>query len=235
MSSQAVSSIAQAIGQVASGDIQGISSGMQNLIAMALTKTSMSYDQLLTGGISATQLNELMNAIVLYLQEIANNSDNNVVTKTLSGVFGVTLSDIKAATNLTQQDINTLLSYTQSYSGAVGELQTQLNTYAGRMSESVFLSNIFDNFLYSSGMTIASNPITYFMQKLLTYMPNMEIPMPQAMGFGMSSGLPIKDLMQTALTGFGIIGGIVSAISSLANQGGMRLEGWGANQSVTRG
>jgi len=235
MSSGAVSSIAQAIGQVASGDIQGLSSGMQNLIAMALTKTSMSYDQLLTGGVSAVQLNELMNAIVSYLQDIANNSDNNVVQKTLSGVFGVTLSDIKAATNLTQQDIATLTKYSQSYEGAVGELRNQLSGYAGRMSESVFLSNVFDNFLYSAGMTIAGNPVTYFMQKLLTYLPNMEIPMPQAMGFGLSSGLPLNDLIQTALTGFGILGGIGSAISSLGNRGGMNLEGWGASQTVTRG
>lgn len=237
MSQQTVTNIANAINQLASGDVSQLGTGTQNLIAMALNKVGgLSYDKVLTQGINPTDLNTLMFAVVSYLQEIAESSqNNNVVQKELGNVFGVTISDIKAATNLTAQDISELKSYAQSYADAEKELNNQMSTMWTRMSKSVLLSNVYENFMFTSGMTVAENPVTYFMQKVLGALPNMETPMPQAMGSGLSSGLPLKDILQTALTGFGLIGGVINSVQSLAAGGGLNLDMWNINKDVTRG
>lgn len=238
MSSGTVSSLATAIGQLASGDVSGLGSGAQNLIAMALTKTNLTYDQLLTQGVSAGELNTVMYAIVDYLRDIAANSnDNNVVQKELGKVFGVQMSDIKAATNLTAQDMQTLLDYTQNYTEAQQALQEQVTSMAGRVSKSVLLSNVYENFMFTAGMKVAENPVTYFMQKILSVLPEMKIPMPQVMGSGISSEIPLRDILQTALTGFGVISAAISSIGGLASgsEFGLGLNAWNPKESVTRG
>lgn len=236
MSGSTVSSLASAIGQLASGDISGVGSGAQNLIAMALTRTNLTYDKLLTGGVSADELNTLMGAIVGYLQDIAESSQgNNVVQKELSKVFGVTMPDIKAATNLTANDMKTLLGYTQSYADAQQELNNQVASMAGRLSKSVLASNVYENFMFTAGMKVAENPVTYFMQKILSVLPEMKIPMPQIMGSGISSEIPLRDILQTALSGFGVLSAGISAIAGMGSMGGLNLNAWNPKERVARG
>lgn len=236
MSGSTVSSLASAIGQLASGDISGVGSGAQNLIAMALTRTNLTYDKLLTGGVSADELNTLMGAIVGYLQDIAKSSQgNNVVQKELSKVFGVTMPDIKAATNLTANDMKTLLGYTQSYADAQQELSNQVTSMAGRVSKSVLASNIYENFMFTAGMNVAKNPVTYFMQKILSVLPEMKIPMATVVGSGISSEIPLRDILQTALSGFGVLSAGLSAISGIGSVGGLNLNAWNPKERVARG
>ena len=55
------------------------------------------------------------------------------------------------------------------------------------------------------------------------------------MGSGISSEIPLKDILQTALTGFGVISAGISAISGLGSAGGLNLNAWNPQETVTRG
>ena len=236
MSQETVSSIATSLGQLMAGDISGLGQGTGNLLALAATNAGIPIGDIIQGQATVENINDLMKSVVEYLRGIAKMAENNnIVQKELGNVFGVNISDIKAATNLTQQDINSLLAYTQDYGSAVSELDNQIGTFSERMTNAVLLQNIGENFLFSSAMSVAENPITYFLQSILSYLPDMEISMVQGMGTGPSGGIPIKDLLQTALTGFGLIGGIINAFGSIGAEGGMSLESWNATQTVRRG
>ena len=77
LSDNAVSSIASALGNLGSGNITGLqgNAGMQNLVVMATSKAGLDYATLLADGLDASNTNKLMNAMVAYLQEIAENEN----------------------------------------------------------------------------------------------------------------------------------------------------------------
>ena len=89
--------MATAIGQLGSGDVSGLSGGMGNLIAMGASRAGLSYGNLLTGGLNQNETNALMGGIVSYIASM--NTGSNVATNAIANVFGLKVSDIKAAQN----------------------------------------------------------------------------------------------------------------------------------------
>jgi hypothetical protein len=105
MSQEAVQGIANALGQVAAGQIDGLTggNGAGNLLVMAANNAGLSIADILTDGIDASDTNKLLQATVNYLAEIAESSKgNNVVQQQLASVFGVKASDLRAAVNLAE-------------------------------------------------------------------------------------------------------------------------------------
>lgn len=160
-SSSAIGNIATALGQLGSGDISGLASNsqIQNLLVMAASRAGLSYADMLTRGITASETNTLLESMVKYLQEIAE-SDNKVVKSQYSQIFGLTAADLVAVNNLGDTAIS-LAQDSLNYSGAVDELYNQMNQLYSRLSIGEMTGNLIDNVKYSMASGIADNPVTY--------------------------------------------------------------------------
>ena len=215
--------IATALGQLGSGDVEALSSSnMQNLLVMAANKANLSYAEMLTNGLTAVDTNNLMRGLVEYLQEVANTG-NNVVKNQLSKVFGVTVSDLIAVSNLENQAIDTVHKDMLSYKNMYGELQAQFKELPGRIGISNILENLFANLTYQTGMSIGSNPVTYALWKITDMIQGVtggiNVPFINAMGFGFDLNTSVENLMKLGIVGVSTLGNIGKIAGGLASIG----------------
>ena len=224
MSQAAVQSIAQALGQIGAGQIEGITNGgTGNLLIMAANEAGLSIAELLIDGIDSSDTNKLMKATVEYLAEIAKSSENNrVVQQQLADVFGVKASDLRAATNLVAQDsISSVFGRTDTYDQMLSQLYSMAGSMVSRTSVAEMMTNLWENGQYTLASSMASNPVSYFIYKMAKVVDDaaggIDLPFLNVMGFGVDLNTTVSDLMRVAAVGTGILGSIGPMISGLAS------------------
>lgn len=160
MSQSGVSSIAEALGGLASGNIDSLDSGAGKLLTMAAAQSGMNLSEMLVNGLDGSDMNNLMKSMVYYLQTIATR--NNVVQSQVAQLYGLQTSDIMAAVNLSN-DITDITKYGNeyNYSSATNMTRSMMGSYASRMSVGEIMNNALENFQYTLSEGIASNPALY--------------------------------------------------------------------------
>lgn len=205
MSASTIEGIAKALGMLGSGDIAGLEgSGMQKLIVMAAARTDKSYADLLLKGLTSEDTNQLLQAMVDYLKEIADK-DNKVVKAQLASIFGVTMSDLQAITNLASSTA-TVAGTSLDYGGALVTLMDRANTMWQRTSTGEMLTNLFENLQYGISTNIASNPALFALWKISNVLTDVvegiAIPAVSVMGNMVDLNTNIASLMKVgALSG----------------------------------
>ena len=83
MDSGTISTIAQGLNYLGTGNVEALNGNesLQSLLAMSASRAGISYADILTGGLDADTTNNLMKSMIEYLKSIAENTDNNQVTK----------------------------------------------------------------------------------------------------------------------------------------------------------
>ena len=229
MSNNAVQGIAQAFGQLAAGDISGLTgSGMGNLMIMAANQAGLSIADILAKGINDSNTNKLMNAMVQYLQEIAISSeDSRVVQQQIAKVYGLSASDLKAAKNIGVT--NAVYNNGMSYQGGINRLYDMANSMALRTSMGEMMSNVWSNFQYSMAAGMASNPVTYLLYKTATLLDNVvggiALPDIKVMGSGVNLQTTVADLMRVTAMSRGILSAFGNMVSNLGAAGGFNGSG----------
>lgn len=222
MSQQSVNSIAQAFGQLASGNIEGLSGGAGNLLVMAANNAGLSLASILQQGLTETNTNTLLKAMVSYLSSIAaDTSGNRVVQQQLAKVYGISASDLRAASNLSSS-LGAISKSSSNYNNSLLRLYSRAATMATRTGMGEMLNNSWDNFQYSMASGIASNPVLYGIYKaagLLDLFGGIALPDIKAMGTGVNLQTNVADLMRVAALGGSAIGGIGSMMTSLSKGG----------------
>ena len=224
LSESTATAIANAINQLGSGDVSGLSnSALQNLLVMAASKQGLSYSNLLTSGLDATDANKLLYGITTYLQDLADY-DNNVVKNQLAGVFGVTVTDLLAAKNFNGSDLTTLYNSGMTTSDMYSELYKQFSTITERQGIANILENLFSNYTFQTGMNIANNPATYALWKIADLIESttggINIPFVTALGNGVDINATVTQLMKLGIVGgttLGAIGDIVNGLGTIGN------------------
>lgn len=231
MSQEAVQSIANTFGQIAAGQIEGITSGgTSNLLIMAANKAGLPIADLLTNGVDAQETNKLLQSVIDYLADLADSSaDNMVVQQQLAKVFGVKASDLRAATNLTSRGaLNSIYGNSMTYDSMLNRLFSMAGSMASRTSMAEMMSNVWENGQYSMAGSIADNPITYFIYKLATVVDDaaggIAIPFINVLGSGVDLNTSVADLMRVAAISGGLFnnfGAMISGLSSSFNGASM--------------
>lgn len=224
MSTSAIGSISQALGYLATGDVSGLeSSGMQNLMVMAASRAGLSYADMLTRGINIDETNKLLESMVVYLQEIGS-STNQVVKNQYASTFGVGISDLRAAGNLSNTDIENISKNLLSYKGSISNLQSAVGTIDKRISLAEKLSNVKDNAMFSLFSNIASSPGLYSLWEITDLIQGVtggiNIPSVSVLGTGVDLNTTVENLMKLGVIGagsLGMIGDIVSGVSGTFN------------------
>ena len=113
-----VSGLAAALNQIGSGDFN-LDSGMQNLMVMAASRAGLSYADILTGGLNANSSDALLNAMFSYIASMGGTG-SNVATNAMARLFGVSMSDIRAAQGMARRGVST------DYSSDIGNFFASL-------------------------------------------------------------------------------------------------------------
>lgn len=217
--------IATALGQLGSGDVTALAgSEMQNLLVMAANKVNKSYADMLMQGLNASDANELMKGVIDYLHDIGSY-ETNVVKNQLAGIFGVTVSDLVAAANLTSDSLTTVYNDLLSVNDMYNELEDQYDALPGRVGISNILDNLFSNLTYQTGMNIGANPALFAAWKITDMIQGVTgglgIPIPaiKVMGTGFDLENTIENLIKMGITVGSMIGNIGKIIGGIASVG----------------
>ena len=227
MSDTAVNAISTALGQLASGQVDALTSGgAGNLLVMAANEAGIPIADILSKGLDAKDTNDLLQATVNYLAEIANASkDSNVVQQQLANVFGVKASDLRAATNLAvakyegKYSISDIYSKNLTYDNLLNQLFKMAGSIASRTSIGEMMSNVWENGQYTLAGSMSSNPVAYIMYKAATLLDDtvggIDFGIPMVMGNGMPISFNVADLIRVGAMGSGILGSIGAIVGGL--------------------
>ena len=240
MSESTISMLAQGIGYLGSGNISALNGNQEltNLLVMAANQAGLDYSKILTGGANANIINQLMQGVVSFGQQIAS-SNNQVVKSQYAQLFGMTISDLTSLLNLSSQDLVSISNNMLEYSGAIRETEKQLGMLGSRTTVYDRIQNVFSNFLAGTGENIANNTFamtTYLLTDMIeeTFGKGafaIDIPIPFA---GVTSIDPVN-IAKIGTVGLGILGEVGSIIGALFRGGGLNLSSWGAQDTTGRG
>ena len=240
VSDATVSSLAQGIGYLGSGNISALSSNQQltNLLVMAANQAGLDYSQILTGGANASIINQLMQGVVSFGQQIAS-SNNQVVKSQYAQLFGMTVSDLTSLLNLSTKDLVSISDNMLTYSTAIAETESQLNLYKSRTTTYDRLQNVYKNFLAGTGENMANNAgmmLTYLVTDMLenTFGEGaFSIPIPVPM-VGFKEIDPVG-ILKTGTVGLSMLNQVGAMFASLFRGGSLNLDNWGAQSTTGRG
>ena len=221
MSESTATSIAGAIGMLGSGNISGLAgSSLNNLLVMASSRAGLNYADLITGGLNASNTNRLMSALVQYMQEI-NASGNNAVRSQYAQTFGLSISDLMAATGV--GNIGAISNNFLSYSGMYDELSDQLGKVGSRTHISEAINNLFENAQFSLASNIAGNAVTAAMWKVTDMIQGVtggiNIPAISVLGNMVDLETTVENLMKIGIVGVGSLGMIGDVVTGLGQFG----------------
>ena len=241
MSNSAVTEIAQGVNYLATGDVTSLASNtsLQTLMAMSASNAGLDYAQLLLNGLDASTTNKLLESMVLYLKDIAENSDSQVVKSAYGDIFNMSLSDMKAISNLTAADISSISRTNMSYGGMLNETNNQLQMIRKRSAASENIQNIYDNVLFGMGMNMVNSPATWVMKKMLDFMDDtglkINIPTLGVMGNFLGLNTDVNSLLNLGLGLSGAMSLVGTVLSSIFNGNGLSLDKWGGTEYTQRG
>lgn len=224
MSQNATQSIADALGKIAAGDIDGLTNGgAGNLLIMAANDAGLSIADILTDGINSSDTNKLLQAAVKYLAELSDSAaDNRVVQQQLANVFGVKASDLRAATNLiTNNTVSDIFGESLTYDNMLRQLYKMASTMGMRTSVGEMMGNVWDNVQYTLAGSMASSPVSYMVYKMAGLLESatggIDIGLPMIMGNGLPVQFKVSDLMRAAAMTSGILGTLPQLINGLVS------------------
>lgn len=240
LSDSTVTKIAEGINYLGTGNVNALASNesLQTLLAMATSRAELPYGEILTEGLDVSDTNAILREIVEYLQEIYD-TDNKVVQSEYANLFGVTMSDLVAISNLTSQDLDEISKTTLSYDQAISELNTQLGEVSSRMHIGEKLSNIYENAMTTVGTGIAENAATYILWKVNNFVEDatggINIPFALAGGFGLDLNANVNQIAKLAIIGVSTVGQIGTIVSAIGKAGKLSLDSWEAEDFTSRG
>lgn len=229
--SSTLTTLSEAINALGTGDVDWLTSNtaMQNLLVMASNRAGLDYSDMLVNGVTSAQVNALLGAIIEYIQDVTSGV-NNVVQSQYASLFGITIADIRAFKNISDQTIESLYKSGMTYADTLDSLTNQLAMVPNRVHLSEKIDNLIDNVMASTGVGIASNSGTYGFYKAVSLLESLtggiEIPTIGVLGSFLGLGNTIEQILKSATVGIGLIGSLVGAIGGLSNGAGLTLSRW---------
>lgn len=243
LSQGAVSSIAQGINLLGTGNVSALAGNeqLQTLLAMSASKGGLAYADLLIDGLDSSETNKLLRGMSEYLKEIAEGADNQVVKNAFAQVFGLSVSDFAALQNLTSGEIENIYNQNMGYSGAMGELTYQLSQIGSRVPLGQRIKNVFDNVMFATASEIFESPASYVTYLITDAIEQVTggIPLPAVYAFGTGLDLTaftIEGIIKDAIVGINLLKNIPAIFGSMLSGGGVSLSQWGGEPGyLTRG
>ena len=211
MSTDTITAISKAIGDLGSGNYEMLTGNTGMLINMAAARAGLNIGDLLHNGVSGDTADILMSSLVSYLGEISGGN-SNVVKSAYSKIFGFNVSDLTAAGAIsTQDDLMAAINGT-TISTDISELLGQTHTFVYATTQ---IQNLLENFMYSWATGIASNPAQYMSYEITKLVSSIAAPLVSAFKgevglFGTGLEIDAGRLVQMAPLAAALISGSVN-------------------------
>lgn len=238
--SSTLSTIAQAINALGTGDVDWLTgnTAMQNLLVMASNRAGLDYSEMLVNGVSSMDTNLLLGAMIEYIKEVTSDV-NNVVKSQYAELFGLTISDITAFQNISNETISTLYRSAMTYNDTLTSLSQQLSQVSSRIHISEQINNVIDNILAATGINIANSTGMYMTYKIADMVESITggiyIPTITVLGSGITLPNSIEEYIKMGVVGISTIGSLFDAVGNWANGAGLNLDRWSAWGSFAGG
>ena len=227
--SSTLTNIASAINALGTGQIDNIDESMQNLLVLAANRVGLDYGEMLLEGINSTDVNNLLYGVIDLVQDTVSDA-NNVVKAQYAQLFGLSVADINAFSNISDKVIEKLYSNGMTYQNALASLDTQLGQVGKRMHLSEMINNVFDNVLAVTGTSIAGNAVLYGTYKAFDVLESItggiHIPTITVLGSGITLPDSIEGMVKAGITGIGTAISLISAIGNWASGSGLNRARW---------
>lgn len=224
-----LTNIAEAINALGTGQIDAINENMQNLLVLAANRVGLDYGEILLDGLTSTKVNDLLYGVIDLVQDTVSEA-NNVVKAQYAQLFGLSVADINAFSNISDEVISALYESGMTYENTLTSLDQQLNQVGNRMHLSEMIDNVFDNILAATGTSIAGNAGLFGTYKAFDLLENITggIHIPTITVFGSGITLPdsIEGMVKAGITGIGTAISLISAIGNWADGSGLNRARW---------
>lgn len=239
VSSTTLSTIAKGIAALGTGGVEELAgnTSLQSLLVLAGNRRGIGYGNLLTGGLDANTLEDILRGIVEYAQTFSDNS-NKVILNQYAKIFGLSVSDIYALRNLDISTLETISNANMTYADMLGEVNNQLRQLPNRLHISQRIDNLVDNVLMTIGGGLANNPalyVSYILNDLVEAATGgINIPFVSALGTGVDVNANVNQLVKVGLLGFSMLSSAGTIFSGLLG-GTPSLSRWKAEDVTRRG
>ena len=128
LSQEGVQSLAKGITYLQTGNVSELSSNqqLQYIYSAAAERAGLSIGDILIQGLDVNTTNALLQNVVGLLQDIYNNSSTNAVQSAWTSITGLSISDLKAMTNVTQDYMAYISREHQGWVSSWEETQKQI-------------------------------------------------------------------------------------------------------------
>lgn len=242
VSDQVITTLAQGLGYLGSGDISGLTSNsalQQLLVASANKSGGRSYGDILTTGATSADIASLLGGFRTLIEEVSD-SGNIVALNQYAKVFGLSMSDLKSVLNLTTEDIQMLTNTTASYAEMVTQVNNELKKAGSRTGGAEMLETLMQNVIDSAGTNIGSSMGGYLSWKMTGIAADMISGLQsgvdfQPFGMGGHLNLDLGQVMKGAAGVGAIISGLGDVMGAIGKAGGVNLNGMKNVEFMSRG
>ena len=240
VSENAITNIATGINYLATGNVSALSSnqGLQTLLAMSANRAGISYGSMLTGGLQATETNDLLEEMVKYLQDIASQ-ENQVVKSAYANMFGLSLADLRAISSLSKADIENISQSSMNYNLATKELESQMSQIQNRVHMSTVMKTVYENYVGTVASDIGTSTAKYMTWMIADLLENTVggIPLPTVSVFGSSVDLnsSVAQMMKLGIVGYSTLSQLGTLIGSIGKGSNFDISKFGFSETTGRG
>lgn len=163
LSQQGVQSLAQGITYLQTGDVANLSQNqqLQYIYAAAADRAGISLGDVLVSGLDIETTNLLLQNVVTLLQDIYNNSEANTVQSAWTNITGMSISDLRAISNVSTGYLASIANEHQTYASSLVESDYQLNMLSTEIRTGIAqaIDNIINNALLGVGEDITQDKL----------------------------------------------------------------------------
>jgi hypothetical protein len=223
VSEETAKKIADGIGYLTSGNIEGLTSNtsLLNLLLGAANNGGVDIASILQNGANASTIDKLMQGLYAQMLDI-EASDNQVVKSQYANLYGMSISDITAMNNLTQAQVDANLTENLGASDMAKLTEQELKSAISRVATSTLIENAIDNVMSIVGENIASNAgmsIMWQLADMVTQAGGISVPGVLALGTGLSQIPDVDQIAKLGLLTGSVLGSIGDVIASLNSNG----------------
>lgn len=212
-SSEFITSLATAVNNLATGNVTALTSNesMNALFASAANIAGLNYGELLTGGVDARDINLLLQGVYQQVVSIASSTDN-VAKQQLGEVFGVGIQDMIALQNITNEQLESLVTTQLNYSQMMQKTVTEIGNIGDRTGLKTQFDNMLDNALARIGENVATNQAAYITYSLADILGDITINVP------FLGEVNLTGAVKSGIIGISTIASVIEMLSEIGSE-----------------
>lgn len=213
-SSNTISSIASALGQLGSGNVTQLSSNtqMMALLTSAADRVGLNIGDSLLEGLDASSVNKILYGIYEIATDIKNTQDK-VSRQEMASLYGLNSTDIQALAQLSESEIKSILETQMSYDALLSKSAYELTKVADRTTLKTKLDNLIDNVMgmTADGLINGAGGAGYITYTILNMIGSLEVPIP------FLGPVDVVNVAKGAIVGMSLLSQIGNIIGGIGN------------------